>query len=69
MMELMVVVGILVFVITGLLVAYVNRLILNEYNLKFSVAMNLVRQITEDVYYHRSDWHSIQDTSYSVSKI
>jgi len=69
MMELMVVVGILVFGVAGLLVVYVNCLALNEHNLKLSVAMNLARQMMEDVYYRRSDWDSIQDTSYSEQDI
>jgi Tfp pilus assembly protein PilE len=65
MIELMFVVAILVFVIAGMLVAYVNCLTLNEHNLKFSIGMNVARRIMEEVYYRKSDWDWIHDYQYN----
>jgi len=64
MIELMFVIAILVFVVAGLLVAYVNCLTLNEFNLKFSIAMNLARQAAELTHYYSSNWSAIVSQEY-----
>ena len=71
MVELIFVIGILAFVITGLLIAYVNCVTLNEHNRNFSIAMNLARQLMELLYYNcynRDMWELITEPAYGAGE-
>ena len=63
LLEVMFVVGILVFAIAGLLVGYINCVALNEHDRNFTQAMNIARMLMEEIYNQRGSFNSIVSES------
>ena len=59
LVELLVTVAVAVLVIGGVLISLINSMILNEYNQKFTIAMNIARAQLEEVISERSNFDSI----------
>lgn len=55
MFELMLVIGLLAFALTGLLISYVSSLNLSEYDKNLTIAMNVAREKMEELYKKRDE--------------